>query len=150
MRPVTVARALAGWCLLTAVGIALYWIMWWSTGHDEAWLPDGYVEHERAFVFTDAPLSVLLAATAVLLLRRSHWAPALALYTAGMLTFLGVIDTAYFAGTGMLQPEREGYANALIVTAVLGLAACLVVWASTEFRRERPPRPPEAKTAVLS
>lgn len=135
-----VTRALAAWCLLTAIGIGVYWATWWSTSHTESWLPEGYVEHERSFVFTDVPLSLLLVATAILLLRGSYWAVATALFTGGMLTFLGVIDTAYFAHTGMFAPESDGYANAFIVTAVLALAACLTWWAVATLRHDRPGR----------
>lgn len=150
MSPVVVARTLAAWCLLTALGIAIYWIMWWSTSHEESFLPVGYVEHERAFVFTDGPLAILLTATAILLLRRSRCAPGIALYTSGMLTFLGVIDLAYFAHTGLFLPERDGYVNAFIVTAVLALAAALVIWAIAGQSLGRSPRQQLAETAIRS
>lgn len=150
MSPAVVTRTLAGWCLLTALGITAYWIMWWRSNHEEPWLPDGYVEHERAFVFTDAPLTVLLIVAAILMLRHSPWAPAVALFAAGMLSFLGIIDAAYFAHTGMFLPERDGYANVFIVTAVLGLAACLVLWAVAELRRDRAPQAQPAGSSVAS
>ena len=45
---------------------------------------------------------------------------------AGMMTFLAVIDLAYFAQHGMFAPERDGVMNAFLVVALLALAATLV------------------------
>ena len=52
--------------VITALGIAAYWIMWFRTPHDEPWLPDGYVEREAPFVFTDMILAIVLVVAAVL------------------------------------------------------------------------------------
>jgi len=78
------------------------------------------------FVFPDTVLSLLLVASAVLLLAEESLGRALALVCAGMLTFLGVIDLAYFAQHGMFAREREGFGNLGIVVAVLALAVVLV------------------------
>lgn len=43
-----------------------------------------------------------------------------------MLTFLGVIDLAYFAQHGLFDREREGLLNLFLVVAVLALAGVLV------------------------
>jgi hypothetical protein len=116
----------AVWQIGTAVGIAFFWLTWFRQPHTESWLPTGYVEHERVFVFPDTVLSALLVASAVLLLAEESLGRALALVCAGMLTFLGVIDLAYFAQHGMFAREREGFGNLGIVVAVLALAVVLV------------------------
>lgn len=121
-------RLLAGWCAATAVGIAIYWATWFSTVHTQTWLPTGYVAHERVFIFTDIPLALLLTVTAVLIVRGSSRAAPLALFTAGMLAFLGIIDTAYFAQNALFDPAHDGVANLFIVGAVLALATTLVVY----------------------
>lgn len=118
---------IAGWQLATAIGFAGFWLTWFRGRHEQAWLPPGYVEHERVFVFPDAVCAVLLMASAVLLVAEEPLGGSLALVAAGMLVFLGVIDAAYFARHGMFARERGGVGNLGIVVAVLALAAVLVV-----------------------
>jgi hypothetical protein len=52
--------------VITALGIAIYWMTWFRSSHDQPWLPDGYVDHEAPFVFTDTVLAVVLVAAAIL------------------------------------------------------------------------------------
>ena len=112
----------AGLQLIAALAIAAFWITWPREPHDEPWLPSGYVEHEQVFVFPDSVLAVTLVVSAVLLVLEEPLGRSLALLSAGMLTFLGVIDLAYFAKHGMFRAERGGVLNAGIVLGVLLLA----------------------------
>jgi hypothetical protein len=113
--------------LVAAVAIAGFWLTWPHEAHDEPWLPTGYVEHEQVFVFPDSILALTLVASAVLLVLEEPLGRSLALVAAGMLSFLGVIDLAYFAKHGMFSLERGGLLNAGIVGGVLLLAAILVL-----------------------
>ena len=117
----------AGLELVAAIGIAGFWLTWPREPHDEPWLPTGYVEHEEVFVYSDAVLALVLIASAVLLVLEEPLGASLALVAAGGLTFLGVIDLAYFAKHGMFALERGGLMNAGIVFGVLLLAVILVV-----------------------
>lgn len=117
---------LAGLMVTTALGIGVFWTIWLGQTHDQAWLPRGYVEHERAFMPADAVLAVLLVGAAILLLTEHPRGPALSLVCAGMLAFLGLLDAAYFWQNGLFSPERGGVGNAAVVVAVLTLAALLV------------------------
>lgn len=116
----------AGLAAATAVGIAVFWFTWLRTEHDEPWLPEGYVEHERAFVVPDSVLAVLLLTGAVLTVLEVAAARVLALVAAGMLVFLGLIDAAYFVRTGLFARERGGIGNAALVVWVLVLAGLLI------------------------
>ena len=113
--------------LVAAVAIAGFWLTWPREAHDEPWLPTGYVEHEQVFVFPDSILALTLVASAVLLVLEEPLGRSLALVAAGMLSFLGVIDLAYFAKHRMFSLERGGMLNAGIVVGVLLLAAILVL-----------------------
>lgn len=115
----------AGLQVAAALGITAFWVTWLRAEHAEPWLPPGYVQHERAFVWADGLLAILLVVSSVLLLAGAPAGHAVGLVCAGMLTFLGVLDAAYFAREGMFAPERGGWGNALVVTAVLGLAFVL-------------------------
>lgn len=113
--------------LVAAVAIAGFWLTWPREAHDEPWLPTGYVEHEQVFVFPDSILALTLVASAVLLVLEEPLGRSLALVAVGMLSFLGVIDLAYFAKHGMFSLERGGPLNAGIVVGVLLLAVILVL-----------------------
>lgn len=135
-----VAWVIAALEVITALGIAVYWITWFRSPHDEPWLPDGYVDHEAPFVFTDTVLAVLLvvaavlqvtekppAASAVLVSGGRPVGESLGLIAAGMLAFLGILDLAYFARTGLFKREHEGIINAGVVLGTLTLSVVLIV-----------------------
>jgi len=113
--------------VVTAVGIAAFWLTWPKEAHEEPWLPAGYVEHELAFRYPDSVLALTLVASAALLVLEEPLGASLALVAAGMLTFLGVIDVAYFTKHGLFARERGGLMYVGIVAGVLLLAVILVV-----------------------
>ena len=113
--------------VVAALGIAVFWVTWFRQPHDEPWLPAGYVDHEAPFVYTDSLLAVLLVIAAGLQVAEEPIGDSLGLIAGGMLIFLGVLDLAYFARTGMFAREHGGVANAGVVAAVLALAVILIV-----------------------
>lgn len=113
--------------VLTAAGIAVFWLTWFREPHAEPWLPRGYAEHERVFVYPDSLCATLLVVSAGLGLFEVPLAASLALIAAGMLLFLGVIDAAYFAQHQMFARDRGGVVNAGVVAAVLVVAVYLFV-----------------------
>lgn len=113
--------------VVTAAVFALYWITWFREAHDEPWLPTGYVEHERVFVYSDTVVATLLVVSAVLAVLDVSWGRTLALVCAGMLLFLGVIDAAYFAEHRMFARDRGGLVNAGVVAGVLAVSGFLMV-----------------------
>lgn len=118
---------LALWMLATAVGIVIFWLAWFRTAHDEPWLPTGYVEHERVFVYPDTVLAILLATTATLTLADNPGAKDLGLVAAGMMAFLAIIDLAYFIQHGMFARNRDGLVNVFLVASLLALSIALIV-----------------------
>ncbi len=117
----------AGLEVAAALGIAAYWFTWFREPHDQPWLPDGFVDHEAPFVYSDSLLAVVLVAAAVLQIAEQGAGDSLGLVAAGMLAFLGVLDLAYFARTGMFAPGRGGVLNAAVVLSVLTLSVVLFV-----------------------
>lgn len=113
--------------VVTAVGIAAFWLTWFREPHREPWLPTGYVEHERVFVFPDTLLATVLVVSAGLTVAGVEIGRSLALVSAGMLLFLGVIDAAYFAQHRMFARERGGLVNGGVVVGVLAMAVLLLV-----------------------
>ena len=117
----------AGLEVVTALGITVFWITWFRQPHDESWLPDGYHDHEIPFVFTDALLAVVLVIAAVLQVADQPAGRSLGLIAAGMLAFLGILDLAYFARTGLFKREHDGISNSGVVAGALTLSAILIV-----------------------
>jgi len=117
----------AGLEVVAALGIAAYWVTWFRVPHDEAWLPGGYVDHEAPFVYTDTILALVLVVAAVLQVTGEPLGDSLGLVAAGMLAFLGVLDLAYFARTGLFAKEHDGIGNAAVVGGVLLLSVILLV-----------------------
>jgi hypothetical protein len=117
---------LAALMVVTAAGIAVFWVTWLRAEHTEPWLPAGYVEHERAFVVPDSVLAVTLVIAAGLLVGEVALGRSLALLAAGMLVFLGLLDAVYFARTGLLRRERGRLGNLGVVAGVLTLAVLIV------------------------
>lgn len=113
--------------LITALGFVVFWVTWWREPHDEPWLPAGYVVHEAPFVFSDALVVITLIAAAFLQVAEQPAGRRLGLVAAGMLLFLGVLDLAYFARTGLFKRDRGGLVNAGVVVAVLFLGFVLIV-----------------------
>ena len=110
-----------------ALGIVVYWVTWFRQPHDEPWLPVGFVDHETPFVFTDSILAVVLVVGAILQVAEEPAGDSLGLFAAGMLAFLGVLDLAYFARTGMFQRGHGGIINAGVVVSVL-LMSFTLIW----------------------
>jgi len=111
--------------VVTATGIAVFWLTWFRAPHEESWLPPGYVEHERVFVFPDSLLASLLVVSAVLVVLEQPFGEPLGLLCAGMLLFLGVIDAAYFSRHRLFTRARGGLMNAAVVLSVLVMALIL-------------------------
>lgn len=121
-------RFVAAAQLATALGIAYFWFTWFRTPHTESWLPKGYLEHERCFVYPDSVLSVLLVTSALLLWQTHPLGASLALVCAGMALFLAVIDTAYFLQHGMFSRHRGGFENLLgVVLPLYALSALQIL-----------------------
>lgn len=94
--------------IFMAAGIIHFWYQWFRTDHKEEWLPAGYEEHERVFVYPDTVLSILLITSAILLLSGNPYGEKLTLVCGGMMLFLTIIDIAYFLQHGMFAKEKNG------------------------------------------
>lgn len=94
-----------------ALGIIRFWFLWFRTEHNEPWLPTGYIEHERCFVYPDMVMASLMIISAILLIFGYPTGKRLTLVCGGLMLFLTVIDTAYFIQNGMLAKNKGGAEN---------------------------------------
>lgn len=113
--------------LATAVGIAHFWIKWFRTEHNEPWLPQGYILHERCFVYPDAVMSVLLVCAAVLLMIKHPLGERLTLVCGGMMLFLAILDTVYFIQNNMLVKDRGGAENLGVIVPLMIMGPLMIL-----------------------
>jgi len=113
--------------LVMAAGIIRFWIIWFRTEHKEPFLPAGYMEHERTFVYPDTVLSILMIISAVLLFLDKPPGKSLTLVCGGMMLFLTVIDTAYFAQHGLFAKDRGGAENRGIIIPMAVMSFLMIV-----------------------
>ena len=82
--------------ILTGAGIIIFWTLFYTTDlMAPKNPPEGYLSHERAFVFPDSLTATALIAAAILLFLKNPLGESLSLICSGALIFLGVIDFAY-------------------------------------------------------
>ena len=112
--------------ILMAMGIIRFWIVWFRTEHNEPWLPPGYLEHERTFVYPDTVMSILMLISAVLLIFGKPLGASLTLVCGGMMLFLTVIDTAYFVQHGLFARDRGGFENLGLVLPMLIMSFVMI------------------------
>ena len=117
----------AGLELLTAAGVIHFWLNWFKTDHNEPWLPEGYVKHEKCFVYPDMVMSFLLIVSAILIFADINLGERLSLVCGGMMLFLSILDTAYFAQNNMFSKETGGADNLLIVIPLFLISLMLII-----------------------
>jgi len=118
--------ALSLWMIATAVGSVVYWVRWFRAPHDQEWLPAGYVGHEKALVYPNAIMSLMLVTTAVMTIFERPNANNVGLVAAGMMGLLAIIDIAYLFEHDLFRGERGGRVNAAMVLALLALTCMLI------------------------
>lgn len=95
--------AIAVLLLVTAVGIAAYWVDFFWHGSVHVVEEDWYIRFERAFPVADGFTGVCAAASGIGLLAGEEWGVALGLVAAGGLVFLGLMDVTFNVDNGLYR-----------------------------------------------
>jgi hypothetical protein len=103
--------------LLTAVGLILFWIGFFTIGLAPKNPPKGYMEYEHSFPLPDGLLALLLLAAGILLLLNNPWGNHLSVIAAGALIFLGVLDFSFNIQNGVYKISKSD----LILNAFLNI-----------------------------
>ncbi|MGA2367762.1 MAG: hypothetical protein ABSF74_04225 [Dehalococcoidia bacterium] len=103
--------------LLTAVGLILFWIGFFTIGLAPKNPPQGYLEYEHSFPLPDGLLAILLLVAGILLLLNNTWGSHLSLIAAGALIFLGVLDFSFNIQNGIYKISKSD----LILNAFLNV-----------------------------
>lgn len=113
--------------LVMVVGIVNFWIKWFRSEHNQPWLPAGYIEHERCFVYPDAVMSILMIVSAILLFMGNPLGERLTLVCGGMMLFLAIIDTAYFKQNDMFDKDKGGKENIGLVIPMIVMSLLMIL-----------------------
>lgn len=87
--------------IITAAGLALFWLGFFTVGLAPENPPQGYFQYEHSFPLPDIILAVALLAAGIMLLKGRPAGVTLSLVTAGSLMFLGVLDFSFNIQNGM-------------------------------------------------
>jgi len=117
---------------LTALGLILFWIGFFTIGLAPATPPPGYFTYEHSFPLPDVILAAALMAAAWQLPKGTSLGRTLSLICAGALMFLGVLDFSFNIQNGMYVIS----ALDLILNAFINLW-CIVfgLWIAVSIRR---------------
>jgi len=117
--------------LLTAAGLILFWIGFFTIGLAPKTPPKGYMEYEHSFPVPDCLLAVLLIIAGILLIMNIPLGGKLSLIAAGALVFLGVLDFCFNIQNGVYKISTgDLITNAFINVWCVGFGiaiACVLI-----------------------
>ncbi len=121
------ARGPATLAIATALGIAAFWIAFFTIGLAPQGAPACYLAFERAFPLPDAALAAALLAAGISLRRGRPQGYALGLAAAGGLVFLGLLDASFNLQQGIYAlSSGDLLTNAAINLWCVGLGLWLI------------------------
>jgi hypothetical protein len=121
-------RLLASLEIVTAVGLVLFWIAFFTVGLAPENAPACYFAYEHSFPLPDGILAVLLLAAGILLAKRRPWGVKLSLAAGGALVFLGLLDFSFNIQNGVyLTSTIDLVLNAFINIWCVGFGLALIV-----------------------
>jgi len=109
--------------------ITTFWLSFFSSlkGKDFSHMPEGYLLHEKSFVWPDAIIVILLICAATLLWLGNPLGEQLTLVAGGMMLFLGVIDVAYEYANEMYKAPRASLGDFIMTNTLIVAAIILIV-----------------------
>jgi hypothetical protein len=114
--------------IVTAAGLILFWIAFFTVGLAPDNPPACYLAYEHAFPLPDILLSVLLLIAGILLMRDRPLGYKLSLAGAGALVFLGVLDFSFNIQNGIyLTSTVDLVLNAFINAWCVGFGLAMLI-----------------------
>jgi len=114
--------------LLTAVGLILFWILFFTVGLAPKNPPAGYFPYEHSFPLPDGLLALLLLVAGTLILLNNPLGANLSLIAAGALVFLGVLDFSFNIQNGMYKTSKMDLVlNAFINVWCVGFGVAIAI-----------------------
>ncbi len=113
---------------LTALGLILFWIGFFTVGLAPETPPPGYFVYEHAFPLPDLLLAAVLLVAARLLHRDRPAGRTLSLVCAGALTFLGVLDFSFNLQNGLYSISTLDLVLNAFINLWCGVLGCWITW----------------------
>jgi hypothetical protein len=102
MRIVSIIASLE---IATGLGVAIFWLLFFTVGIAPSHPPPGYYAFEPSFVVADTLLSAALLLAGTLVLYETKWGRVLSLTSAGGLIFLGLVDFGFNVRNGIYTTD---------------------------------------------
>jgi hypothetical protein len=114
--------------IVTAVGLVLFWVAFFTVGLAPENAPACYFAYEHSFPLPDGILAALLMAAGILLTKNRPWGAKLSLAAGGALVFLGLLDFSFNIQNGVyLTSTMDLILNAFINIWCVGFGLALIV-----------------------
>ena len=112
-------KILAGVELFAAFSFIAFWLYWLNFAKKEDWMPAGFMDHERLFVFPDLTIAGIFGLSAYFLLNDNMAGLHTSLLGAGMMMFLIIIDIVYLGKNGLFALKRNGGEHITIILLLI-------------------------------
>ncbi len=122
--------------VLFAVGMVIFWILFFQTEMLTLAETDVYDAHERSFPLADGYLALCAIICAVGLIRMRNWALLFGLLTGSGLIFLGLMDLLWSYNRGFLSNMGQAAIQSSFITVVclvLGSVMIIYLWRNREY-----------------
>ena len=114
--------------IVTAVGLVLFWIAFFTVGLAPENAPACYFAYEHSFPLPDGLLAALLLTAGILLTKNRPWGVKLSLAAGGALVFLGLLDFSFNIQNGVyLTSTIDLILNVFINIWCVGFGLALIV-----------------------
>ena len=117
--------------IVTAAGLILFWIAFFTVGLALENPPQCYFAYEHAFPLPDICLALLLLASGILWLRRNPLGRTLSLIAAGALVFLGLLDFSFNVQNGIYLASPIDLVTNAFINVWCVAVGLVIIWISS-------------------
>jgi len=122
------SRLISALEIVTAGGLSLFWLAFFTVGLAPENAPPCFFAYEHSFPLPDGLLAILLLVAGILLMLNKPWGSKLSLVAAGALVFLGLLDFSFNIQNGIYMTSTvELVLNAFINVWCVGLGVAIAV-----------------------
>jgi len=122
------SRLISALEIVTAGGLSLFWLAFFTVGLAPENAPPCYFAYEYSFPLPDGLLAILLLVAGILLMLNKPWGFKLSLVAAGALVFLGLVDFSFNIQNGIyLTSTVDLVLNAFINVWCVGFGVVIAV-----------------------
>ena len=120
--------------IITASGIFLFWIGFFTVGLAPEKPPEGYFVYEHSFPLPDAVLAITLFISGILVLKKDKWGRVLSLAAGGALIFLGLVDMSFNYQSGLYLISRIDLVTNLFINLWCVIFGVAIILRLKEYR----------------